>query len=512
MALKMLPCRTVTTQPKVLKEYLSTLAIVTGMTVVGKWLDPFLGYRSIAWLFLLVIMGLALFVGRGPIFLAATLSALSWDFFFEKPFYSLYISGSEDQILFTGYFVAALVLGQLTARVRGQERAERQREEDTRALYLLTQELNEADGLGDLVDKSVKHIGNRFGARLAILLPDASGRLAPHPAGAFALSEEEQTAARGILGRTDHQQGTRPGAEVGATLVPLRAYGDTEGLAAVRFARYANISVKLKELESHLDQIAMSLHRRRVREISEKAKITAESARLSKTLLDAVAHEVRTPLAAIQAAAGNLAQFGERSLSSMQFSMVGEIQEAGARLNRLIGKIMDVTRLECGDVKPKLDWHEPGDLLRAAAYETRVELQHHILSVEIAPDLPLVRMDYQLTLHALTNLLSNAARHTPENTEIRLLAHAEEASLVLAVEDDGPGIPPELLGSLFKKFSRATQARPGGVGLGLSLVKGFVEAQGGEASAANRSGGGAVFSIRLPLLAEQSLALKGAAV
>ena len=152
------------------------------------------------------------------------------------------------------------------------------------------------------------------------------------------------------------------------------------------------------------------------------------------------------------------------------------------------------------------------DLLRAAAYETRVELQHHILSVEIAPDLPLVRMDYQLTLHALTNLLSNAARHTPENTEIRLLAHAEEASLVLAVEDDGPGIPPELLGSLFKKFSRAAQARPGGVGLGLSLVKGFVEAQGGEASAANRSGGGAVFSIRLPLLAEQSLALKGAAV
>jgi two-component system sensor histidine kinase KdpD len=164
--------------------------------------------------------------------------------------------------------------------------------------------------------------------------------------------------------------------------------------------------------------------------------------------------------------------------------------------------------LECGDVKPKLDLQEPGDLLRTAAYETRAELQHHRLALEIAPDLPLVPMDYQLMLHALSNLLSNAARHTPENTEVRLIARTEADNLILEVEDDGPGIPPELLGSLFNKFSRAPHASPGGVGLGLSLVKGFVEAQGGDATAANRPGGGAVFSIRLPLLAERFLDLR----
>jgi two-component system sensor histidine kinase KdpD len=168
-------------------------------------------------------------------------------------------------------------------------------------------------------------------------------------------------------------------------------------------------------------------------------------------------------------------------------------------LNRLIGKVMDITRLESGDVKPKLDWQEPGDLLRAAAYETRVELRRHPLTLELAPNLPLVPMDYQLMLHTLTNLLSNAARHTPENTEVRLTAWTEVGHLFLEVEDDGPGIPPELLGILFQKFSRAAHARPGGVGLGLSLVKGFVEAQGGTVAARNGENGGARFTIRLPL-------------
>jgi two-component system sensor histidine kinase KdpD len=172
---------------------------------------------------------------------------------------------------------------------------------------------------------------------------------------------------------------------------------------------------------------------------------------------------------------------------------------------------MDITRLESGDVKPEFDCQEPGDLLRAAAYETRAELQHHLITFEIAPDLPLVPMDYQLMLHALTNLLSNASRHTPLNTEVRLIARTESGHLVLEVEDDGPGIPAELLGSLFQKFRRASHARPGGVGLGLSLVKGFVEAQGGEATASNRPGGGAVFSIRMPLRSERSLVGSGSA-
>ena len=131
--------------------------------------------------------------------------------------------------------------------------------------------------------------------------------------------------------------------------------------------------------------------------------------------------------------------------------------------------------------------------------ETRKELARHPLTIEIAPDLPLVRMDFELMVHALNNLLSNAAFHTPPGTEIRLSVKAVNGSMLLSVADRGPGIPPESMPHLFEKFYRAPNARTGGSGLGLSLVKGFVEAHGGQVQAENRAGGGAAFTISLPL-------------
>jgi two-component system sensor histidine kinase KdpD len=131
--------------------------------------------------------------------------------------------------------------------------------------------------------------------------------------------------------------------------------------------------------------------------------------------------------------------------------------------------------------------------------ETRKELAHHTLAIDIAPDLPLVRMDFDLMLRALTNLLSNAALHTPAGTEVRLSAKVEDGAMLFIVADSGPGIPAESIPHLFEKFYRAPNARSGGTGLGLSLVKGFVEAHGGQVKAENRTKGGTAFIIRLPL-------------
>jgi two-component system sensor histidine kinase KdpD len=158
-----------------------------------------------------------------------------------------------------------------------------------------------------------------------------------------------------------------------------------------------------------------------------------------------------------------------------------------------------MTRLESGNVKPKFDQCDVSDLAHVAVKETRKELAGHKLKMEIATSLPLVRMDYVLTLEALRNLLANAAVHTPPGTAVILIARVENGSLVLAVADEGPGIDPESMPRLFDKFYRAPNAPTGGTGLGLSLVKGFVEAQGGQLDAANRPQGGAVFTVRLPL-------------
>jgi two-component system sensor histidine kinase KdpD len=179
--------------------------------------------------------------------------------------------------------------------------------------------------------------------------------------------------------------------------------------------------------------------------------------------------------------------------------MVDEIQEATGRLNRLVGNLLNMTRLESGHVKPKLDWCDVADLVQVTLKEIERDMPRHRVITEISPDLPLVRMDFVLMQQALTNLLLNAAVHTPAGTTVRIHATANGPTLRLAVADNGPGLPQDALPFVFDKFYRAPAAPAGGTGLGLAIVKGFVEAQGGKIHAENQANGGALFIIELPV-------------
>jgi len=213
--------------------------------------------------------------------------------------------------------------------------------------------------------------------------------------------------------------------------------------------------------------------------------------------LNSISHELRTPLAAITSATGALAD-AKTSDGSFDRKMVAEIQEASARLNRLVGNLLDVTRLDSGHVRPKLDWCDVGDLLATTVRSMERELTGHKIQVEIEGKIPLARLDFALMQQALANLLLNAANHTPPGTQILLQARQEQASLTLSVSDNGPGLPTEFLPRVFDKFFRAPNAPTGGSGLGLAIVKGFVEAHGGKISAANRPAGGAIFTVKIP--------------
>ncbi|MGH7973637.1 MAG: sensor histidine kinase, partial [Limisphaerales bacterium] len=224
-----------------------------------------------------------------------------------------------------------------------------------------------------------------------------------------------------------------------------------------------------------------------------------ESERLSKTLLNSISHEIRTPIAAINSAAGTLVAARDPALTQVPWSMVDEIQIATRRLNRLVGNLLNMTRLESGHVKPKLDWCDVADLIQVTVKEISRDLAQHRVNTEIAHGLPLVKMDFVLMQQALTNLLLNAAVHTPPGTQVQLTAASKNDTLVLTVADNGPGLPPDALPFIFDKFYRAPTAPAGGTGLGLAIVKGFVEAQGGHVRAQNRSEGGVTFTISLPL-------------
>jgi two-component system, OmpR family, sensor histidine kinase KdpD len=478
--------------------------IVLGITLPAFFLRPWVGPRAIALFYLLAVVLLALFFGRGPTLLAAALSALFWDYFFLEPIAHLGIRNAEDAIMFAMYFVVALVLGQLTARIRAQERQEHQREAHATALYRLTRELLEATSLEQLLRNAVSELERAFPARIVVLLPDSSGRLSchAHPASSYDLAGPEQPLAMRVF--EDGQPAgrfTRDLPQAETLFIPLAAGKETLGVIGLHFDESAAAPTAQQRhlLQAFVQQIALGLDRQRLREQAEQARLLAESERLSKTLLNSMSHEIRTPLAAIQGALGNLAEIPEPKLSAEQQAMLAEVQQATERLNRLVGKVLDITRLESGTIKPNLTPCDVTDLVHVAVKETRRELARHKLEVQLAPNLPLVRMDFMLVQESLKNLLSNAALHTPAGTPVQVGARVRDGALQLTVADRGPGISPESLPRLFDKFYRAPGASTGGTGLGLSVVKGFVEAQGGQVRAENRAGGGALFTISLPL-------------
>ena len=480
-------------------QYALALAVIILVTLAGFLLTPVVGAHATALVYLLTVVGLALLVPRGPTLAAAALSALFWDYFFLPPIFAFQITHFEDAMLFGMYFVVALVLGHLTARIRAQESAEREGETRATALYLLTRDLNESVDLEQMVQRVVQQLGACFRAKVAVLLPQGDGALRACTGSTLEIPPDEQALPDWVL---QHRQRagrlTSNSPRAGALYLPLIAGGGPLGVLGLKFNQLAGWSLHQENLiDAVAQQLAMALDRHRLNTISEKAKLLAQSERLSKTLLDSMSHEVRTPIAVIKSATGNLAQLQDGD-EPMRAAMISEIQEATDRLNHLVGNILEASRLESGAVKPRINECDVSELIHVVLEAAEKDLALHPLTVEIQPRLPVVPMDFVLMQQALANLLSNSALHTPAGTPIELNARLEDDSLVLTVADRGPGIPADSLPRIFDKFYRVPNSRPGGTGLGLSLVKGFVEAQGGKVVAKNRPGGGTWFEIRIP--------------
>jgi two-component system sensor histidine kinase KdpD len=232
------------------------------------------------------------------------------------------------------------------------------------------------------------------------------------------------------------------------------------------------------------------------REAVNKTKLIAESERLGRTLLNSVSHELRTPIAAINSAASELR--ASNALTPLQQKLTTEIETASTRLNRVVQSLLSAARLNSGQLRPKLDWCDVPELVRHALRDVDTLAAGHPVEIKIEPGLHLAKMDFVLMEQALANLVANAAVHTPPGTPVEIIARLESGELILQVADRGPGLPPDQLERIFDSFHRAATATPGGIGLGLAIVRGFVEAQGGRVNAINRQGGGALFTIIMP--------------
>jgi two-component system sensor histidine kinase KdpD len=484
--------------PSSWKEYVIAAVVVAVVTAAGLLL-PESYYLSVGLIYLLAIILLCLRVGRGPVLMAGILSAFVWEYVFIPPHFSFAISSLQDGLLFIIYFVVSLVAGQLTAQIRAQAQDERLREQRATALFHLTRALADAKTLDDAVFAALRQTDELFGAQTSLALADETRKtLVPHFASSYALDEKERTTAEWVF-RNQHTAGrfTSNLSDNTSYYLPLVRENDTIGVLGVKVPPHRALTLAQQNLlEAFARQLALSVEREHLRAASEREKLLAESEKLHRALFDSVSHELRTPLAVINASTDSLAGADPR----LSGQLVNEIRTAVRRLNRLVGNLLNQSRLESGTLKPRLDWCDAGDIVNAAVEGTRDALAGHPLTLAVPDDIPPVRADFALTEQVLANLLLNAANHTPPATPVCLTAGIEPGGqrMFFSVADRGPGFSPAMRGRLFKKFIQDDDTSTAGLGLGLSIVRGFAVAQGGEVVAGENPGGGAMITVYLP--------------
>ena len=484
-----------------LKQYFTAAMLVILTSIVCYFVKDYIGYQVVSFGLLFLVSILALFYGTGPILVAATLSALIWDYFFIPPTYTFHVEKPVDMLMLVMFFIIALMNGTLTSRVRRQEKKIRIREERTDAVYQLTKELTVISGIDQVTKVAINYIQKYFKLDSAIILKNELNQLEKqvNNDSIISLSENEFSVASWTFkhsSKAGKYTNTLPSGNY--TFYPLIGNSESMGVIAVEHLRKFTQGEE-QFWEAFLSQISGKFEREYLRIAARKTYILNESDKLYKTLFNSISHELRIPVATIMGASDVL--LSENYSKENQTELYNEINTASIRLNRVIENLLNMSRLESGRITPHPDWCDVHDLANKVAETLQQELKPFKLTTIIPQDMPLVKIDFGLIEQVLHNLILNATQNAPFGSRIRVKMFYDNGNLVILVMDRGKGFPNSELSSVFNKFYRGDDdAKTGGTGLGLSIVKGFVEAHEGTVTAQNRENGGALFTIRIPVL------------
>ncbi|HEY2780353.1 MAG TPA: two-component system sensor histidine kinase KdpD [Steroidobacteraceae bacterium] len=482
-------------------RYLWAAITCVAVTLVSIPLAVHFENSNIVAIFILAVVLVGVRWGRGPAALAAVLSVCAFDFFFVPPRLSFAVSDVQYLLTFFIMLAVGLITGQLTAGLRFQARVAAHREDRAGSLYEFARDLSGAVQVEQVVKISDESIQRTFRANAALMLPDAGGRLIATLPRAAGLMVEIGTAQwafdRGQAAGfgTD----TLPGSEV--LYIPLRAPTKARGVLAVKAhnRRLLRIPEQRQLLDTFAALIAIALERVHYVGIAQDALLKMESERLRNSLLAALSHDLRTPLTVLIGLAESLALTVPK-LSNAQLESAQAIQDEARRMSTMVGNLLDMARIESGEVKLNLQWQPLEEVVGATLDATRTMLQRHTVVVQLPRDLPLIKFDAVLIERVLVNLLENVSKYTPPGSTVTLSAQVIGDLLSVSVSDNGPGLPPGREEAVFQKFTRGEResATPG-VGLGLAICRAIIESHHGRISAAPRPGGGAVFTFTLPL-------------
>jgi two-component system, OmpR family, sensor histidine kinase KdpD len=485
--------------------YVYATLLVALTAGIGTLLRVQLGLPDVGMLYLMAVMIAAFFWHRGAALWTATLSVLAYDFFFVPPFFTLAVADARYLLTFVMLFAVGAAISALTTRLRRQEQDAVGREARTGALYSLSRSLGAVLQPGPAAEVVARHAADAFHAGAVVLLPGADETLAPvaaYPAD-LRLGPTELGVAKWTF---EHVRvaglgtDTLPGSE--AICAPLRVGLEPLGaLALVPRDQHTLSADERGFFEALCNQAAFAFERARLVDRARHAALRAKSEELRNTLLSAVSHDLRTPLASITGAATSLRD-DEHLATETRAELLQTICEEADRLERLVSNLLDMTRLEAGGMQPRREWVPVDELIGAALTRLERALGTRPVHVDIPANLPLVSVDPVLMQQVFVNLLENAAKYTPANSSIDIRADSRDHQISIEVSDRGPGLGADVE-RVFDKFFRAAPPGTVGSGLGLAIARGIAEAHGATLTAADRPEGGATFTLRLPKLAGQ---------
>lgn len=486
------------------KEYGIALLIFVLLTILGMLLVGSLGYFFPALMYLAAISVMGVFIGWGPIMLFATLSVLSWNFLFIKPLMTFRIEKPEDVMMCLIFFVIALSVGKLTSQLKARERVERERENKSNVLFQLTRAIAAGRSRDEVLNNSSDQLQQLFGFKPLIFLPDEHNQLYLHTkAGKGSIEEKELSVASwAYLNQKSAGRFTDTLPMSKGIYLPLNINDSCMGVIGIQLEPDSRLTVPQKDLlETISTQIALALERENLRASQIDAKLVSESEKLHRALIDSVSHEFKTPLAVIGGISSQLCNAATLNEDDTK-ALCHEIQIAAQRLQRLVNNLLDVSRIQAGALHLHQDWCDLRDLVDIAMNLTADSRKDHIVTIDIPEDFPLIRVDEKLMEQVLVNLLQNAATHTPKGTSIEIKAEvtgegADMGEACITLADHGPGIPENLKRESLERFQRGPEPRVNGLGLGLSIARGFIEAHHGRLVLDDTPGGGATFRIHL---------------
>jgi two-component system sensor histidine kinase KdpD len=442
------------------------LSLVALLSVAGAVAPPHVNHTHIALAYLLAVLVMAVRFGLWPALATAVVSVGVLDFLFTEPRYSFYIAAPEDLLLVTFFIIVAIIGSTLASRLRQQMLIARGNAETTTELYHFAEQLAATLTIDAAVAAIVAQVAKMLDCRATV-----------------SLGSEASTRPTGLW-------------------IPLRSAGETIGLMTILPTDGGAISDRDRRLLGALAELAgIAIGRQQLADRLARLGIEQEADRLRSALLNSIAHDLTAPISSVATALTTLKAGYPDLDDAARREIIGEAEREADRLHRFSSNLVHMTRIETGAIRLRRERIEVGDLVSSALRRARGILAPRRIVVEIAAALPWPELDFALMEQVVYNLLDNATKYTLPDATVTISAELVATGIALRIADSGPGIPAEDCEQIFSKFYRGTSLSGGtnGTGLGLTICRGFVEAHGGTITAKNRPGGGAVFTIVLPV-------------